>query len=366
MKVLRWHWAYAYRATCPLFTIMLLSCSTEPALQYDVPHGRRPDGLLKYSLVFFIHGDGDYLYHDAFGKPRNADEVTVLKARSIAEGNLHTEVFIFHEKRKRHTFVFFPQRDGEFFYYRNGRLDVHERYWRDERNSSFGYETEMYRRFHTAEGKDVKKIVFFFGHEIPEFDGEDYNASYADRPFTVDTLAECLREFQGAHRPFDLVVLSTCYNGTPYTISAIAPYARYIVASPDNLHLSYFTIPSFGQSDSAASNETIEAWTKKFARDAFDTLAATVYTAVSVATYDASIVQTYVRTVDTIYNRSLSKVKEYPAASREHCDCSSIPEFIQPDMNRGVEVYYKPSRFGRSKHVPNHSGWECWKITGSP
>jgi hypothetical protein len=366
LKTLRRYCDCVGQAVSLLLTITLVSCGAGPTLQQEVQQGQRPAAPLKYSLIFFIHGDGDYLYHDANGIPREADEVTVSKARESAEAAFQAEVFIFHEEQKRHALLFFPQRDGEFFYYRNGRLEVRERYWRDDHNSYFGYETDMYRRLHASDGQETKTIVLYFGHEIPEFEGEGYNASHADLPFTVDTLAACLRQLQGDQRPFDLVVLSTCYNGTPHTISAIAPYTRYIIASPDNLHLSYFSVPSFGRSDSISSNETTAAFAKQFARAAFDTLAGTVFTTVSVAVYDASLVQAYFQSVDTVYKHSLSVVKEYPAASREHCDCAGISEFVRPEMSRGVEVYYRPPRFGQSQHISNHSGWECWKITKSP
>ncbi|MGB2868592.1 MAG: clostripain-related cysteine peptidase [Bacteroidota bacterium] len=354
------------QALYPLLSAFLLSCSTEPILQHAAQQGRGEEIPLKSSIIFFIHGDGDYLYHDVSGQPIDADERAVSNARVAAQVSLHAEVFIFHEKRKKHTLWFFPQRDGEFFYYRAGRLEVQGQYWRFDDGSSFGIETELFRRYRSAGEPDHKRVVFFFGHEIPEFDGRGYNASHENTPFTVDTLAACLREFQGGTRPFDLVVLSTCYGGTPHTILTLSPYTRYVIASPDNLHLSYFSIPSFVEASTDSSGDAIESITERFARAAFDTLATTVYTAVSVATYDVGVVQSYVQSVDSVYNRSLSALKAYPVALGEHCDCGLIPELVRPEMSRGVKVFYRPPRFGQSKQTSSHSGWECWKTTSTP
>ena len=99
---------------------------------------------------------------------------------------------------------------------------------------------ELYRRFHAESQRAIVKIFLYSGHEIPEFGGAGYDASVPDRTFTVRDLQSGLQGFTGSSAKFDLLVLSTCFGGTPYTIGALGPYARYIIASPDNLHLSYF------------------------------------------------------------------------------------------------------------------------------
>jgi hypothetical protein len=44
----------------------------------------------------------------------------------------------------------------------------------------------------------------------------------------------------GAERtPMDLVVLSTCLGGTVGTLRTLAPMSRFVIASPESLHLSH-------------------------------------------------------------------------------------------------------------------------------
>ena len=56
---------------------------------------------LRYSMVFIIHGDGDYIYHDTQGNERRADEKALVEATLVAMLNPQAEVFIFHEKPRR-------------------------------------------------------------------------------------------------------------------------------------------------------------------------------------------------------------------------------------------------------------------------
>ncbi len=199
---------------------------------------RRIRFLYEYSILFIIHGDGDYLYHDTSGNKHIADEEVLASAKRVAEKNPSAEVFIFHKKPRSHFLFFFPLRDGEFYYYRNGQLLANELYWCDKEISSFDTEVGFYNSFRAENQPDRVYMFFYFGHEIPEFGGAGYDASYSNRTFTVHDLARGLKGFKSYSTKFNLMVLSTCYGGTPYTIATLGPYARTIIASPDNLHLS--------------------------------------------------------------------------------------------------------------------------------
>jgi hypothetical protein len=68
-----------------------------------------------------------------------------------------------------------------------------------------------------------------------------------------------------------------------------------------------------------------------------------------------------------MYDHTLTAVRGAAQASMatvEHCDCADIPAYVLPTMKEGVDVFYRPARFGRSKEKQNHSGWECWKERG--
>jgi hypothetical protein len=313
--------------------------------------------------VCIIHGDGGYLFHDSGGNAYRADEEALAGAKKVAERNSQAEVFIFHEKSRRHFMIFFPRHDGEFYYYRNGRLLARESYWRDQGQSRFDTEVMLYHRFRTEGGLRPIRSFLYFGHEIPEIGGQGYDASYQDKTFTIDDLVDCLKGCTRDSTKFDLVVLSTCFNGTPHTISALAPYARYIVASPGNLHLSYFDLQPFEALDVGLRDRDVSGFAKEFAHQAFNRLARDIQTEITVAVYDVDRVQGFVNSVDSVYDHALTILNEKAPKSIEHCDCAEDSTYVRPGMSEGIELFYRPARFGRSKHKPGHSGWECYKLS---
>ena len=257
--------------------------------------------------------------------------------------------------------LFFPVRDGTFYYYRYGRLQAEESYWRDQGESRFDPEMELYDRFHVEEPPGLVRLFLYFGHEIPEFGGAGYDASYKSRTFTVGDLAEGLNRITRDSTKVDLVVLSTCFSGTPRTLAALAPYTRYVIASPDNLHLSYFDLGPLERLDVGLGDGDVPAFAKRFAQHAFDRLTEDLQTAVTVAVYDVDRVQGFLHAVDSVYGRALAKLSGMAPASIEHCDCAEEPAYVRSGMNEGVDVFYRAPRFGRSKHTQSHSGWECWR-----
>jgi len=229
---------------CAALTAVLSSCSAGLPVQHDPRGAEEGVHATPYSVVCIVHGDGDYDYHDTGGNEFRADEELVASAIRVAERNPSAEVFIFHQKPRRRLLFLFPLHDGEFYYYRNGQLIANEPYWRDQGQRRFSGELEVYQRFHADRQGDKATVFLYSGHEIPEAGGTGYDASLPDRTFTVHDLADGLQDFTRHSAKFDLVVLSTCYNGTPYTIGTLGPFARHIIASPDNLHLSYFDLRS--------------------------------------------------------------------------------------------------------------------------
>jgi hypothetical protein len=352
------------RTGCTALALFLTSCGAEVPLQRGTIDGHMEESPVRFSIVCVIHGDGNYLYHDTSGRESLADEEALSGMKSIAERNPYADVFIFHQKQGRTAWLFFPLRDGEFYCYRGGRLVAHEAYWRDQERSHLVPETELYQRFHAGRGSGATALFLYFGHEIPEFGGAGYDASYPDRPFTVRDLAEGLQGFTAGAGRFDLMILSTCYGGTPYTIGALGTSARTIVASPDNLHLSYFALHMLERLDTTLTRGDVPALADRFARQAFDRLTAEVQTAVSVAVYDVDRAQAYVTAVGGTYDAALTTAKSTMNASvvtMEHCDCADVPGYTLPAMNQGVNLLYRPPAFGRSRQKEHHSGWECWR-----
>ncbi len=352
---------------CAAFSLLLSSCSAGPPVQRETRPAEVSGPSAPYSMVFVIHGDGEYLYHDTSGTEYQADEEALAEAKRIALRNPRAEVFVFHQIPRKHFLFFFPIHDGEFYYYRNGRLIANESYWRDQGESPLDPEVTLYRRYRPNNQRPSLNLFLYCGHEIPEFGGAGYDASFPDRPFTVHDLADGLKGFTGDSTRFDLLVLSTCFGSTPYSIGALGPFARYIIASPDNLHLSYFDLRSLERLDLSVREGDVPALAKKFAHQSFDRLTKDIQTAVSVAVFDVDRVQNFLHSVRGAYDHTLTALKgeaQSATAAIERCDCADIPAYALPTMNEGVEVLYRPARFGRSKNKQNHSGWECWKERG--
>ena len=337
-------------AGCMVLTLLLCSCGTNLPVQGNTHQEEKDLDTTKYSIIIDIHGDGNYLYHDNNGNELNADEETLAGAIKVAKQNPNSEVFIFHQKPARHFLFFFPLRDGEFYYYRNGRLIANELYWHDKEQANFDLEAELYNRFKVNNQHRMINLFLYFGHEIPEFGGAGYDASYPDRTFTVNDLAGGMKLFATNFSKFDLVVLSTCFGGTPYTIGTLGQFSKTIIASPDNLHLSYFDLHLMEQLDINLQDGDVPAFAKRFAQQAFDRLTENIQTAVSVVVYDVDRVQKYYNQLRRVYDHTLTKLKaetQISPANIEHCDCADVSAYKLPTMDEGINVFFRSARFGR-------------------
>ncbi len=355
---------FIWGVACAALAVMLSSCSADLPAQREPRQALAGRTVSPYSIVFVIHGDGDYLYHDTSGTERTADEEALAEAKRIAERNPQAEVFIFHQVPREHFLFFFPVKDGEFYHYRNGLLIGSESYWRDKGKTRFEPEAALYRSSLPRGTGATTALFVYCGHEIPEYGGAGYDGSLPDRTFAVDDLADGLKSFTRDSAKFDLLVLSTCFGGTPHTISVLGAYSRYIVASPDNLHLSYFDLHPLERLDEGLSDGDVSAFARRFARQSFDRLTCDIQTSVSVAVYNVDSVQGFLRSVRGIYDRNLARLNEGTRDSLdagERCDCADIPAYALPAMNRGVEILFRPANFGRSRLKQAHSGWECWR-----
>ncbi|HEX6790801.1 MAG TPA: hypothetical protein VF247_05790 [Candidatus Krumholzibacteria bacterium] len=338
-----------------VLAVFLVSCSTMPASDSTAPARASPPAC---SLVFIIHGDGDYLYHDTLGKARRADTEILGRTQDIAQRMPNAEVVIFHQVKRRHVLFLVPRHDGYAYHYRDGRLVDKTAYWRDQGDSHFAPEARLYAQFKVA--RSPVRMTFYFGHELPEFNGTGYDASYPERPVTIRDLADGLGALAGGSTT-DLLVLATCFGGTPHTIGALAPHARYIIASPENLHLSYFDLEPLASLDAAPGDEGMAAFADRFARNAFDRLVGDIQTVASVVVYDVNATNAYRASVAGSYDHTLGLARGMPA-SADHCDCASDSTYATPAMSKGLTVYYRAPRFGRMKNETRHSGWECWRI----
>lgn len=347
-----------------MLTVFLSSCSADLTLQRENRLAKLSLFDTKYSIIFVIHGDNDYLYHDSRGKKYKANEESLAAARRVAEENSQAEVFIFHQKPGSNFLFFFPIKDGEYFYYRNGRLIENDSYWRNQEQANIDFEIDLYNQLRLIKQSNLIRMFVYLGHEIPEINGAGYDLSYPDRVFTVDNVANGLKGFTSDSSKFDLVILSTCYGGTPYTIGKLGAFTKTIIASPENLHLSYFDLSALERLDVRLLDGSVPAFAIKFAQQSFDKLTSDLQTEVSIAIYDIKSVQKYLNSVNNEYNNKLISLKDKTQASlagMERCDCADVPAYQLSTISDGVEVFYRAARFGRLKNKESHSGWECWK-----
>jgi hypothetical protein len=342
-----------------------ISCSSGFPSENELRESSFNVSRAPYSMVIIIHGDGEYQYYNTAGVESSADIVTLQAAQRTAAQNPFGEVFIFHQKPQRNKLVLFPGRDGEWFYYRYGKLVQHAEYSRSSGRSRFEPESELYHRFRLMDQVNVFRMMLYFGHGIPEFDMERYDSSHPERLFSIDDLAAGLKSFQQPTGGFDLLALSTCYGGSPLVISALAPYARYIIASPDNLHLSYFGLEGLEHLELRLNGADLYSFSKTYASHLFDRLQEEVQTTVSIVLYNSEETKVLRDSIQRWYDHSLSAAKFRMLNTSEtvrRCDCGDLSGFPIALNTDGVDVWYRPERFGRDKHKKHHSGWECWKI----
>lgn len=318
-----------------------------------------------HTLVFVVHGDANYSYHDVHGQARRADTDVVEEARTIATQSADAEVHIFHQIKRRHFLFLIPRRDGRSYHYRNGRLIGETSYWRDEGPTRHAPEIRILEQYAGSASRGLATVLLYFGHELPDFHRAGYDASHKERGASIDDLAELAGAVAGSRGRLDLLVLATCSGGTPLAIRSLAPHARYVIASPEDLHLSYFDLRPLARLEIGAEEGAVRGFAETFARQAFERLTSEVQTPVSVVLYDTDATRTYVDSVADAYAARVATAEAMPEGSFVRCDCSAVAEYLSPTMGDGLEVFYRAPRFGRMKHTRQHSGWTCWRALES-
>jgi hypothetical protein len=344
---------------CVALVFSLCSCSSVATDLTAHGAARIPAESARYSLIFIIHGDGEYLFHDSQGEARKADYEALSASIEVAQQNPHADVYIFHQRPARFALFFIPLRNGEFRHFRGGKLITHDSYWWGDGISRFDAEARLYRKHGGRKAPEQTSILLYFGHGISEFEGSGYDASNPDRTLNVRGMAEGIKEFTGDTTKFDLLVLSTCFGGTPYTVAALSPYARRIIASPENLHLSYLDLRLLQRLDTYVQHDEFAQFTRYFARQAFHRLTKRVQAAVTVAVYDIEQTQRYLHQVDSLYQRKLTELEGHAPGAIEYVDCDEEPVYVLPGMTDGVYILFRSARFGRAKNKDSHSGWQC-------
>lgn len=286
-------------------------------------------------IIYLIHGDGDYLFHDNRGNEFFSDQVILQQAIANAEKGVNSEYFIFHLKPERRFLFFFPTEESDFYHYREGKLITQSKYFRYEPVEGHSAESHLIKNAATDSITTHRNILLYYGHEIPLEESYGYNYSFRSVPFGLESFSGRLKELITVMEipQFDLLVLSTCNNGSPAFISGLSPLADFIIAAPGDLHLSQMNSSSLLMLEEDQNIET-KTLAGHFAATAFNTLTQNALTEIVIAVYDT---------------RPLTNGNDF---TQYACEDATLP-------NGNIRVFFQPAKFGRDKNKTVHPGWYC-------
>lgn len=332
---------------------ILAAChsSGELITESENPASTADNSVVQYTTIYIIHGDANYLYHDREGNARQADEEKVKEAISVAEQADKGEVFIFYQRPETKVFGIFPRKDRLLLHYRNGNLVHQQRYSPNSSDSSFVTEQQLFHRY--SAGQESRTFILYFGHEIPHLRKTRYHKSRRDADFTIELFADGAESFLDPDQKFDLAVLSTCDNGTPAMASEMQSVSRYLLASPQKLHLSHIDTQSLLELESDPQKPALSV-AESMAGSTFERLQTFLETAITLSIYDLNdnealdlLTQKYTQYRDQQSNSSVEQ---------ENIDCASLSFW---DASGPSKVFYRPANFGALSNREYHSGWGC-------
>lgn len=314
---------------------------------------------IDYKIIFYIHADSDYLYHDPNGNPVFGNSKVLKAAHEIAEGAKLGEVFIFYQRPERRILGLFPRRSSQLYHYINGELTGVMVYRHSNRSEDFlTTEAQLYHQYGSQSQNSEQKIHFlYFGHEISLQDGKRYHHTLPDIEVNIDSFSQGLKNFlNGDALRFDLIVVSTCNNGSPALAGHLMPISNTLLASPQNLHLSHIDSANLSYLESNPVISSVQL-AYLIAEKTFNRLETDIHTAITLAVYDFEVVRQYRSELDTF--RELYDKLDYRPFYADNVDCDEVNFFDGERFREGVKTWYKPAGFGRRSQVTNHSGWGC-------
>lgn len=338
---------------------LLVSCSsskvTAPSGSKDGP----ASGEVAYSMIFVVHGDANYTFHKPNGLSRQADITVLQKAHKLAQKAKKGEVFIFHQRPEKKILWLFPRKDRRAYYYRNGQLVHKNKYSPTLTDSLFSAESNFYRNYSSLkDNKRDARFFLFFGHEIPENNRSRYYQSIPKLTFGIDRLSSAMNSFLRDSSRYNLTVLSTCNNGTPKVVERLLPLTKYLLASPQNLHLSHIRLEKLSmlEQDSVSNSKALA---DSIAQDTYDTLTESLQTAITLSVYSMVKIRPYIGGLAADYSSYLEKNTEELLTRKTNIDCRDLGFLDKYPFINGVTSWYQPASFGRSKNKTSHSGWGC-------
>lgn len=345
-------------------SLVLISCHRNYGVRRDTPVSTSHESESKSTLVFFIHGDGSYTYHDQKGKRFEADKVILQQAIAVAENSAHAEVFIFHQKPKRKWLFLIDRPEGSFYYFRNGVQLARGSYHRRTQFSGLDSEIEIFKAYRYPGTQESVSGFLYFGHSLAELNLK--NSPSMNLHGLAQGLSCLVSEVDPNLMKFDLVVLSACYSGTPRIVTELAPFSRYILASAEDLHLAYLDIQPLRRFSEVGFFE-VHRFAKEMASQSFARLKEWTQTSIALTVYDSEKLAPFLQELQSRHPTALARETSNspPSVPVKYCDCWDTPSAAAEIPSAGVEVYYQPPRFGRLKYKTKHSGWACLEVTSN-
>jgi len=326
-----------------ILLFVLAACSTVDKTT------REPIPEADYTLVFMVHGDANYTYHEN-GERYRADERMIDEAIARGKASTNGEVFIFHQKPEGKRFFVVPKKDRVWYHFRGGELTGKGAY--SPKGGGFEAEAEIYKSMASEQGR---KMFLYFGHEIPSQASFTYHNSQPKQRFNTRIFTEDITLFEDK---FDLVVLSTCNNGNPLMASGLTGKSRYLVASPRDLHLSYMDTRALQELEERPSITT-GTLADSLAKDSFKRLSEQLQTLVTVGIYDLDVIDTYIHTWADTYSTYLEKLDQ-ESLFRDNTECNKLDIFTDKSIPvSGTSLYFEAPAFGREAGRSTHSVWGC-------
>jgi len=312
-----------------------------------------------YSVIYYIHADSDYLYHDTEGEPVQGNKEVLDGALNIAEKAESGEVFIFYKRPDKRFLGIFPRRVSRLYHYAKGELISRVSYRHSDKSEDlFTTEARLYNQYRTHSGNENRQNYFlYFGHEIPDDKGKRYHRTNPDIVVNTASFSAGIQKFLITdYQRYNLVVLSTCNNGTPVMADYLMPLSDVMLASPQNLHLSHIDSESLNLLESEPGISSIQL-AHSMAEQTYRRLESEIETAITLTVYDLETVQEYqneLQSFSTAYS-SLGSLQHFS----DNIDCREIPFFEGDIFGSGLKTWYKPARFGRNAAITTHTGWGC-------
>lgn len=312
-----------------------------------------------YTVIYYIHADADYLYHDAAGNPVRGNRQVLETALSVGEESESGEVFIFYQKPEKKFLGLFPRKKSRLYHYKNGELASRVNYRHsDKKEDFFTTEARIHDQYRThSKSENHRNFFLYFGHEIPDDDGKKYHRTKPDIAVNAESFTSGIQNFlMNDNQRYHLVVLSTCNNGTTNMAENLMPFSDVLLASPQNLHLSHIDSDSLSLLDSnpeISANELAHS----MAEQTYKRLEAQIQTAITLTVYDLEIIHEYkneLKDFSMAYN-DLGRRQNYS----DNDDCNQASFFDEEVFSKGLKTWYKPARFGRKSRSNTHSGWGC-------